>query len=69
MAGFGVPQSLDLALEKELLRLPQLPLRLIPRAVLAHFKVRRFVAPRAGLVRFEGFEGFEAFEAFEGSIR
>ena len=71
----GLPQPLGLALEKGPLRLPQLPVRLTPRAGLAHFKVRRFAAPRAGLARFEGFEafegfeGFEGFEAFEGSIR
>ena len=65
----GVPQPLGLALEKGPLRLPQLPVRLTPRAGLARFKVRRFAAPRAGLARFETFEGFEAFEAFEGSIR
>ena len=71
----GLPQPLGLALEKGPLRLPQLPVRLTPRAGLARFKVRRFAAPRAGLARFEGFEafegfeGFEGFEAFEGSIR
>ena len=68
----GVPQPLGLALEKGPLRLPELPVRLTPRAGLARFKVRRFAAPKDGLARFEAFEGFEAFEAFEafeGSIR
>ena len=65
----GVPQPLGLALEKGPLRLPQLPVRLTPRAGLARFKVHRFAAPKDGLARFEAFEGFEVFEAFEGSIR
>ena len=56
----GLPQPLGLALEKGPLRLPQLPVRLTPRAGLARFKVRRFAA------RFEGFEAFEGFEGFEG---
>ena len=58
----SVSQPLGLKLEKETFSHNTTSVRELPSAVLAGFKVHRFLAASAVLARLEAFEGFEASE-------